>query len=61
MSTDVRLGLSAQRVTFPQSRKILAEILEGAPPANRPSLPRTTIRGSPAATTAACTALMWRG
>jgi hypothetical protein len=28
---------------------------------NRPSLPRTTIRGSPAATPPACTILTWRG
>ena len=27
----MRLGLSAQRVDFPQSRKILAEILAGVP------------------------------
>jgi hypothetical protein len=47
--------------TFPQSRKILAEILAGVPDDDRPSLPRTTIRGSPAATPPACTALTWRG
>jgi hypothetical protein len=28
---DVGLGLSAERATFPQSRKILAEILAGVP------------------------------
>jgi predicted TIM-barrel fold metal-dependent hydrolase len=48
--------------TFPQSRKILAEIiLAGVPEDDRPSLPRTAIRGSPAATPPACTILAWRG
>ena len=47
--------------TFPRSRKILAEILEGVQTTNRPSLPRTAIRGSPAATPPACTILTWRG
>ena len=47
--------------TFPQSRKILAEILAGVPTTNRPSPPLTAIRGSPAATPPACTILTWRG
>jgi len=47
--------------TFPQSRKILAESLPGCRPTNRPSLPRTTIRGSPAATPHGCTISTWRG
>ena len=47
--------------TFPQSRKILAEILAGVPDDDRPSLPRTTIRGSQAATPPASTILTWRG
>jgi hypothetical protein len=46
--------------TFPQSRKILAEILAWCRRTNRPSLPRTTIRGSPAAIPPACTILTWR-
>ena len=47
--------------TFPQSRKILAEILAGVPDDEQASLPRTPIRGSPAATPPACTILTWRG
>jgi hypothetical protein len=47
--------------TFPQSRKMLAEILAGCRTTNRPSLPRTPIRGSPAATPPVCTILTWRG
>jgi len=39
--------------TFPQSRKILAEILPGCRPTNRPR--------SPAATPPACTISTWRG
>ena len=39
--------------TFPQSRKILAEILAGVRTTNRPR--------SPAATPPACTILTWRG
>ena len=33
--SDVGLGLSAQRVDLSQSRKILAEILEGVPDGER--------------------------
>jgi hypothetical protein len=47
--------------TFPQSRKILAQILAGCRTTNRPSLPRTPIRGSPAATPLASTISTWRG
>jgi hypothetical protein len=39
--------------TFPQSRKILAEILEGVPDDEQAK--------SPAATPPACTILTWRG
>jgi len=45
--------------TFPQSRKILAEILAGVPD-DEQAKPRTTIRGSAAATPPACTILTWR-
>jgi hypothetical protein len=48
--------------TFPQSRKILAEILAGVPDDRTgQACPRTAIRGSPAATPPACTNSTWRG
>jgi hypothetical protein len=48
----VGLGLSAQESTFPQSRKILAEILAGVPDDEQ-----AKIAGG---NTPACTALTWR-
>jgi hypothetical protein len=47
--------------TFPQSRKILAEILAGVPDDEQAKPARTTIRGSPAPTPPACTILTRRG
>jgi hypothetical protein len=41
--------------TFPRSRKILAGSWPGCRRTTRPSLPRSPIRGSPAATPPACT------
>ena len=46
-------------LTFPQSRKILAEILAGVPDDEQAKA--GPIRGSPAATPPACTTLTWRG
>ena len=46
--------------TFPRSCKILAEVLAGVPEDEQPSLPRTPIRGSPAATPPVFTALTRR-
>ena len=43
--------------TFPRSRKILRGSWPGCRRTTRPSLPRTAIRGSPAATPPACTTL----
>jgi hypothetical protein len=47
--------------TFPQSRKILAQILAGVPDDEQAKPARTTIRGSPAATPPASTILTWPG
>jgi hypothetical protein len=47
--------------TFPQSRKILAEILKGVPDDEQAKPARTPIRGSPAATPPASTILTRRG
>jgi hypothetical protein len=47
--------------TFPQSRKILAEILAGVPDDEQAKPAPTPIRGSPAATPLAPTILTWRG
>jgi hypothetical protein len=50
-----------QRVEVPQSRKIMAEILEGVPENEQAGPALDTIRGSSAATPPAFSGLMWRG
>ena len=61
MMWDVGSDYPHSQSTFPQSRKILAEILAGAPDDEQAKPARTTIRGSPPATPPAWTILTWRG
>jgi hypothetical protein len=46
--------------TFPDRGRSWRKSWRACRTTNRPSLPRTTIRGSPAATPPACTILTWR-
>jgi hypothetical protein len=58
---DVRLGLPAQRSTFPQSRKILSDILEGAPEDEHAKPAPDPDPGIAGGNTTASTISTWRG